>query len=213
MYMTELNVDLGGLSIEERAYTALRASGLGAILQDFHARAKFMNTFQYHIYDQFCDPNQFAPFYARTRYMAEHWNDLAHRLGLFDEHGTPRPQYFLYQLLYSMAENEVTAAAESYDNVRINASYNDRYNTVFLTNYHPESTEDLTVSFKFKNARPGVTNMKVYRIDDDRNWCDDTFELFPSENRTVYLHEDFHFDIYVPAGSAVMAVFDYDAKI
>ena len=210
MYITELNVDLGGLSIEERAYTASRAAGLGAILYEFYKRAKFMNTFQYHIYDQFCDPNDFAPFYARTRYMAEHWNDSAHRLGLFDEYGTPRPQYFLYAMLYSMPENEVAVNVENCGNIRAIASYDDRYNTIFLINSDPRGAESLTMSFKFKNAREGKTNMKVCRIDENKLWDNDTFELIPAENRTVYLHEDFHFDIYVPADSVVMITFDYD---
>ena len=218
MYMTELNVDLGGLSIEERAYTPQRSAGLAAILNDFYKRANFANTFQYHIYDQFCDPEDFKPFYAMTRYMAEHWNDSAHRLGLFDEYGKPRPQYFVYDMLYSMAENEVGVyigdgvpdAPEN--NIRIIASCNDRYNTIFLTNYNPDSnlTEDLTMSFKFKNAQAGITNMKVYRIDEDMMWDDGAFELIPVEDRTVYLHDDFHFDIYVPADSVVMIAFDYD---
>jgi len=168
-----------------------------------------MNTFQYHIYDQFCDPADFAPFYARTRYMAEHWNDSAHRLGLFDEHGTPRPQYFLYAMLYAMAENEVAALIEEGD-VKLIAARDDRYNTIFMTNYNPQSGEDLTVSLKFKNAREGIANMKIYRIDEQQWWDDDAFELIPTENRTVYLHEDFHFDLYAPANSVIMAVFDYD---
>jgi len=67
------------------------------------------------------------------------------------------------------------------------------------------------MSFKFNNAREGKTNMKVYRIDDERWWDDDTFELVPVENRTVYWHHDFHCDIYIPADSVVMLVFDYDA--
>ena len=211
IYVTELNVDLGGLSIEERAYTPHRAAGLGAILHEFHKRAESIGTFQYHIYDQFCDPRQFAPFYARTRYMAEHWSDSAHRLGLFDEHGTPRPQYFMYAMLYAMAENEVAAAFEGCANLRVMASHNDRYNTVFLTNYNPGGADDLTLSFKFRNAREGRTNMKVYRIDEDRMWDDDSFELIPVENRTVYWHHDFHCDIYAPADSTIMLVFDYDA--
>jgi len=210
IYVTELNVDLGGISVEERAYTPQRSAGLASILYEFYKCANFINTFQYHIYDQFCDPADFKPFYARTRYMAEHWNDVAHRLGLFDEHGKPRPQYFMYSMLYSMAENEVSVKADDCDNVRILASHNDKYITVFITNYNSNSTEDLTMSLKFKNAREGRTNMKVCRIDDSKNWDDDKLELIPTEDRTVYLHEDFHFSVYVPKDSVVMITFNYD---
>ena len=34
IYITELNMDLGGISVEERAYISKRAAGLGAILND-----------------------------------------------------------------------------------------------------------------------------------------------------------------------------------
>ena len=210
IYVTELNVDLGGISVEERAYTPQRSAGLASILYEFYKCANFINTFQYHIYDQFCDTADFKPFYARTRYMAEHWNDVAHRLGLFDEHGNPRPQYFMYSMLYSMAENEVSVKADDCDNIRILASHNDKYITVFITNYNSNSTEDLTMSLKFKNAREGRTNMKVCRIDDSKNWDDDKLELIPTEDRTVYLHEDFHFSVYVPKDSVVMITFNYD---
>jgi len=210
MYMTELNVDLGGISLEERAYTPQRSAGLAAILYDFYKRAPFANTFQYHIYDQFCDPNDFKPFYARHRYMAEHWSDLAHRLGLIDENGNPRPQYFVYNMLYSMGENEVAANIENYENVRMLASFDGKYSTIFLTNYNRESAEDITLTFNFKNSREGVTNMKVYRIDEDMMWDGDIFELIPTEDRIVYLHEDFHFSVYAPANSVVMIAFDYD---
>ena len=210
IYVTELNVDLGGLSLEERAYTPQRAAGIGAIIQEFHTHTKFINTFQYHIYDQFCDPNDFKPFYARTRYMAEHWNDLSHRLGLFDEHGTPRPQYFVYSMLYAMAENEVSAKVDGYDNIRITASHDDNYNTIFMTNYNAGTAEDVTVSFQFNNAHEGKTQMSVYRIDADKSWDSDKFELVPTEYRTVYVHEDLHFSVYIPADSVAMIIFDYD---
>ena len=103
---------------------------------------------------------------------------------------------------------------ESIKNIRILASRDDRYNTVFLTNYNPQSTEDLTMSLYFKNAKEGVAKMTVCRIDNDKSvkkWCGDTFELIPTEERTVYVHEDFWFSIYVPADSVVKITFDYDA--
>ena len=131
IYITELNVDLGGVSVEERAYTPKRAAGLGAILHEYQKRADFIHTFQYHIYDQFCDPNDFKPFYAKHRFMAFHWNDEPHRLALFDLNGKPRPQYFLYSMLYSMANTEVAAKVEDNENIRILASRDDGRVTFF----------------------------------------------------------------------------------
>jgi alpha-galactosidase len=112
-----------------------------------------------------------------------------------------------------MAENEVATKVEDCENIRnirINASHNDRYSTIFMTNYNQKSAEDLTMTMYFKDARAGVARLKVYRIDDDKKWNSDTFELIPTENRTVYVHEDFHFNLYIPADSVVMIVLDYD---
>ena len=65
------------------------------------------------------------------------------------------------------------------------------------------------VNLDKKHMNPfGIVHGGVYSSVID----DDTFALFPTENRTVYLHEDFHFDIYVPADSVVMAVFDYSIE-
>ena len=210
IYITELNVDLGGISIEERAYIPKRAAGLGAILHEYHKRANYIHSFQYHIYDQFCDPDQFKPFFARYRYMANHWNDEPHRLGLFDMDGRPRPQYFMYSMLYSMAKNEVSAKAENFDNIRILASRDDRYVTIFLTNYHHDTTEDVTLSLYFNHAPQGKARMTVYRIDDQMKWDDDHFKLISTENRIAYIHDDFWFSLFVPAESVVMVRLDYD---
>jgi len=202
-------VDLGGISVEERAYTPKRAAGLGAILYEYHKHANFINTFQYHIYDQFCDPEEFKPFYSRYRYMANHWDDEPHRLGLFDMTGKARPQYFMYSMLYSMAKTEVAAEADNYENLRILASRDDKRTTLFLTNYNPDETEDITLSIYFKNALQGKARMTVYRIDDDRRWDNDRLSLIPTENRVTYIHDDFWFSLFVPADCVVMVIFDY----
>ena len=212
IYITELNVNLGGISVEERAYTSKRAAGLGLILYEYYKRANYINTFQYHIYDQFCDPNEFKPFYARHRYMANHWNDEPHRLGLFDSDGKPRPQFFMYSMLYSMAKTEVATKIENYENVRMLASHDDRYVTLFLTNYRTDPTEDITMSVYFKNAPQGKAKMTVYRIDDEMNWDNDHLKLIPTESRVAYIHDDFWFSLFVPEDSAVMVTFDYDVE-
>ena len=212
IYITELNVDLGGISLEERAYISKRAAGLGAILHEYYKRANFIHTFQYHIYDQFCDPDEFKPFYARYRYMANHWNDEPHRLGLFDAAGHARPQYFLYSMLYTMAKNEVAAKVADYENIRLLASRDDRFITVFLTNYHPDKADDVTLSLYFKNAPQGKAKMTVYRIDGDRMWDNDRLKLNPVEDRMIYIHDDFWFSLYVPEDSVVLVTFDYDVE-
>jgi hypothetical protein len=209
IHITEINMNLGS-TVEEHAYQSRRAAGLGATLHEFYQRAKSMHTYQYHIYDQFCDPNEFKPFYSIHRFMANHWNDEPHRLGLFDLDGKPRPQYFMYSMLYSMAKNEVAARVENYENVRILASRDDRYTTVFLTNYHINRPEDVIMCLYFKNAPEGKARMTVCRVDNDMRWDSDRLELIPTESRTTYIHHDFKFFILVPADSVVMVTFDYD---
>ena len=210
IYITELNMDLGGVSIEERAYLSKRAAGLGAILYEYYKRANYIHSFQYHIYDQYCNPEQFKPFFARHRYMANHWNDEPHRLGLFDLEGKPRPQFFMYAMLHAMAKTEVASKVDNAENIRLLSSVDDRYVTLFLTNYHPEATENLTLSVYFKNAPQGMTRMKVFRIDDQKSWDNERLQLIPVENRLVYVHDDFWFSLFVPEDSVVMVTFDYD---
>ena len=210
IYVTELNVGIGNeISIEEKSHTPKRAAGLAAILCDFHKRAGFLKTFQYHLYDQFCDPNDFKPFYARARYMANHWSDEPHRLGLLDERGAPKPQYFVYSMLYSMAENEVAANAEGCEDLKLLASYGDRRATVFMANYNVQSACDFILTLCFKDAPEGRAKLSVYRIDVDRKWDADIFELIPNECRTVYAHSDFSFSVYMPADCVAMATLEY----
>ncbi|MCL2059633.1 MAG: hypothetical protein FWH01_11370 [Oscillospiraceae bacterium] len=211
IYVTEMNIGIGNeISIEEKAHSAKRAAGLGAVLFDLHQEAGFINTFQYHLYDQFCDPNDFKPFFARHRYMANHWNDEPHRLGLLDGDGAPRPQYFLYSMLYAMAKNGAAVkleagggagagangradgkagagadagakgrvdgcagvgAGDGYENVRVMASYNDKLYTLLAINYSPNgASEDFIMSFYFKNAREGLSRLKVHRLDGEMRW-------------------------------------------
>ena len=219
IYITECNIGIGNeISVEEKAYASKRAAGLGAILYEYYKRAGFIGTFQYHLYDQFCDPNDFKPFYARHRYMANHWNDEPHRLGLFDGNGRARPQYYVYSMLYAMAENEVSVNLEVRDdtplklknNIKVMASYNDKQDTIFISNYNDRSSEDITMSIYFKNAKAGKAQLKVYRIDCDKKWDENTFELLPTEDRAVYVHDDFWFSVYVPADSVLMIVLDMD---
>ena len=216
IYVTEFNMRLFGgdrsPSIMESAMTSRRAAGLGAILHDYH-KTKCVKTLHYHIFDQFNDPNEFKSFYSQPYVHSRYWNDEPFRLGLFDFDGNAYPQYFVYKMLYAMAKNEVDAKVTDpdYENVRILASRDDRYVTIFLTNYHPAADpEDITMTLNFKNAREGFAKMTVCRIDDDKRW--DHLNLIPTESRNAYILDDFRFSIFVPAHSVVMVTFDYDAQ-
>ena len=210
LYMTEFNVNLVGLddlSVEEEAYDPRRAAGLASSIMALHEDGCLDGSFQYHIYDQFCNPAEFAPWYARTRYMAEHWSDLSHRLGLFDLDGKRRPQYFMYKMLYDMmgrraelcGTNKVMRGLASLNS-------NDTMN-ILLSNFAVQGTPDTVAMIQFENASAGVYRQKVYRIDTEtaaNMKAAPMYDLPPVESRIVYVHSDFHFHIYTPADSVTL---------
>ena len=216
VYVSECNmwVNIDPISIKESVTSSRRAAGLAAILQEYHQRANFIKTNHYHIFDQFADPNEWS-YYIDPISISREWNDEPYRLGLFEWYGTPYPQFFVYKMLYSMAKNEVAAEVNgtSYQNVRILASHDSRFATIFLSNYHPtDDPEDITMTIHFKDAREGLSTITVCRIDDAHRW-DDQLNLIPTEHRIAYILKDFRFSIFVPANSVVMVTFDYDAKL
>lgn len=210
LYMTEFNVGLVGhndLSLEEEAYDPRRAASLASSILALHEDGCLTGSYQYHIYDQFCDPAEFAPWYARTRYMAEHWSDLAHRLGLLDLDGKARPQYFMYKMLYEMTGTRANMCGM--DNMlrgmaTVCASGN---MNIFLANFELRSTPDAVALFQFENAKAGLYRLNVYRIDKDtaasmKNTA--LYDFAPVESRAVYVHSDFHFHVYTPADSVTL---------
>jgi len=209
LYMTEFNVGLVGhndLSLEESAYDPKRAAGLAASILALHEDGCLSGSFQYHLYDQFCDPREFAPWFKRARYMAEHWSDLVHRLGLFDLDGNVKPQYFVYNMLYQMTGKRVQLCGT--DNMLCGiASSTDDTMYVFLTNYSRHTAQECAIQFQFENATEGIYRLNVYRIDNDsaarlKAGCD--ADLKPTESRMVYVHPDFHFHVYTPADSVTL---------
>ena len=210
LYMTEFNVGLVGpddLSLEEEAYDPRRAASLASSIMAFHEDGCLDGTFQYHIYDQYCDPAEFAPWYAMTRMMAEHWSDLAHRLGLFDLDGKPRPQYFLYKMLYGMTGQRAEMCGT--DDVLRGLASAGKDGTMYmlLSNFSERGTPDTAAMLRFDNAAAGLYRLNVYRIDDTSAASMKAApmrELPPSESRTVYVHSDFHFHVYTPADSVTM---------
>jgi len=208
LYMTEFNVGLiranHDLSLEEVAFSPKRAASLAASVLAFHEDGCLDGTFQYHLYDQFCDIREFAPWFERARYMTEHWSDIVHRLGLFDLDGKPRPQYFLYKMLYEVEGKR--AELKGTDNIlRGLASLSkDGTMSVFLTNFIEYNTPDVAVKFRFENAEEGIYRLNVYRIDDEttaKMKFEPTYELAPVESRIVYVCPDFHFHVATPGDS------------
>jgi len=210
LYMTEFNIGIGNeLSLEEKAYDPKRAASLASSILALHEDQCLTGTFQYHLYDQWNDPREFAPWYERTRYMAEHWNDIGHRLGLFDLDGKVRPQYFVYDMLYSMTGRRV--AVQGGDEIlRALASVGEGCMSIFVSNFAVQGTPDAVSRFQFENAEAGVYNLNVSRIDTvtAEKMKSARFSERPVvESRTVYVHPDFYFDVYTPADSVTLVQF------
>jgi len=217
LYMTEFNCSLIGIwgddySLEEKPYNPKRAASLAASILAFHEDGCLDGSFQYHIYDQMNDLRQFQDWYEYTRMMTEHWNDLPHRLGLFDLDGRVRPQYFMYKMVYMLTGKR--AALDGTDSImRGVASHNDEgVYSVFLTNFTIKGTPDAVTQLFFKNAPEGVYRLNVYRIDNDtsvdiKKGCIPVTDLPMTESRLVYSLPDFHFEVFTPADSVTLIQF------
>ena len=210
IYITEFNtVVFSDPSLEESAYeprrSACQASSILALLD-----ANCLDgTFYYHIYDQFCNPSEFASWYSRTKYMSKHWSDMAHRLGLFDLDGKIRPQYYMYKLLYEMIGKRVKLTGVD-DVLRGIAalSFDEKMN-LFLSNYTVQGQIDYVTRVHFENAAEGLYRMCVYRIDDETSsLIKHTSGFNHIEHRIVYVYPDFHFDVYTPADSVTLIQFE-----
>ncbi|MDD4772130.1 MAG: hypothetical protein PHZ09_00800 [Eubacteriales bacterium] len=201
IYVTEMNIGIGGeVSVEEKAYDARRAAALAAIVMAYNDKVPDVGTFHYHMYDQYCDPAEFRPFYSRPRYMASHWNDEPHRLGLFDPDGSERPQYHMYRMLGALAPLRVTARADNED-IHIIASHDSNQVTLMMANYNPGQSSDTVMTISFKNGFNGRARLTVRRIDNDNIGAP---ALKTTEDRLTYLHGDFKFSVFVPADACVL---------
>jgi len=207
IYVTELNVLIDNYAtLHEMAYDPKRAASLAATLLAFNENKSITGSFQYHIYDQWHDPNEFASWYKITRFMSEAWNDMPHRFGLLDLDGRKRPQYYMYQLLYKMIGQRVGLEGTD-DMLNGIACRNNETLSIFLTNFNIEETPDSITHIHFKDAPEGVYRLNMYRIDQEsakliKNTNMDVLE--PEESRVVYAHPNFRFDIYTPGDSVIL---------
>ena len=203
LYITELNVGIGGeVSIEEHPYTAKRAASLAATVLGLYEAGDVTGTFQYHIYDQFCDPRLFAPFYAIHRYMAYHWNDEPHRLGLFDLDGRPRPQFHMYDMLCKLKGQRYSVTAKCDHLHMIGSRVGDDAMRVMISNYMTQGGQDCVLNFAAADMPEGIYRMTVTRIDDEQVY--ETTTLKPVEVRTTYVHKDYKCSVYAPKDCVIL---------
>ncbi|MCK4284181.1 MAG: hypothetical protein KAX44_07675 [Candidatus Brocadiae bacterium] len=199
LMVTEWSSALGGkVSVEDQAYDPRRASlAVSSIIEMMAAGLDW--SFYYHIWDQTCFHQDFAPFFSEGGIgrMARHWNEMPHRLGLFGVAERVRPQYFVYQALSQLGTERL--AADSPGDLRVLAGRSDGRVGLLVVNHDAERTRDCIAALRFRNLRPGLKSLTVHRIGDDRMWCPETLELRPVEQREVCTQAGFECQVLVPA--------------
>jgi xylan 1,4-beta-xylosidase len=208
MLITEWNKGFDAVSMEELSMMPRRAAAVAAgIFAMMEAGLDW--SFYYHVWDQTFYPEEFAPFYEDLTIMLTHWNEIPHRFGLFGVYGEVRPQYFVYQMLSRMGDEQAQWHSDDPELWVRSCARQDRC-AVMIANYQTdmEKSEDKLVTNVFKNLTPGHKEITVYRIDENRRWSEEEMELLPVEHREVGSAAgiDFKFPVFCPADSVTMVV-------
>jgi hypothetical protein len=201
LMITEWSKGFDPVSIEEMAFSSRRAAITAASIMRL-MEAGLDWSFYYHIWDQVCDPADFAPFFSPNGVagMLRHWNEVPHRFGLFGVKGEVRPQYFVYAMLAQMAGERVAATSDDPE-VQVLASRDERGLSVLVVNLSRPTSRDRILSLRCTHLLAGRKQLVVHRIDDERRWSSQTLELHPVEHREIVTTGEFHCQIYSPADS------------
>lgn len=204
LMLTEFNRRLSEpVSVEEQAQVPRRTAALAATILAL-MRAGLDWSFYYHMWDQTCFQEEFAPFFSPRglRNMTRHWNEVPHRLGLFSVTGEVRPQYFVYQMLARLGSEKLSASATG--DVSVLAGRGERGTAVLVVNYSIDERSDWAARVQFSHLRPGRKHLVAYRIDDARRWCPESLALRPVEERDVSADEAFECHVLLPADSVAL---------
>jgi hypothetical protein len=209
LMVTEWNRRLGErVSVEDRAFDPRRAAAAAAIiLATLNARLDW--SFYYHIWDQTCFREDFAPFFSPrgVKNMIRHWNEIPHRLGLFSVSGEVRPQYFVYQMLARMGSEKLAARSDDGE-VRVLAGRGDGRVAVMLVNYSLEERCDRAAALHLANLPAGPKRLTVCRLDDRRRWRPESLELEPVERREISTAGPVEFHVLLPADSVALVTLE-----
>lgn len=192
------------LSVEEMALSARRAAFTAANLLSLLTTDLDWSHY-FLLWDNCCYPDQFRSFYSAESIrgvMYKHWNETPHRFGLFSEGEAVRPQYFVYQLLSRLGHEKVATTCAEPD-IHAQATTEGDNLSLLVVNYDPQTSRDVILTLRFTNITPGVRKLRVYRIDDERRWSEETLELLPIEQRTVAVLPEFIYQFYAPADSVL----------
>jgi hypothetical protein len=206
LMLTEFCRRLGEqVSLEDRAFDSRRAAAVAAIVLALY-RAGVEGTFYYHMWDQACFHEDFAPIFSPRGLanMTRHWNEVPHRLGLFGVNGQVRPQYFMYEMLRRLGAERLAASAEGELGVLAGRTQSGDP-AVFLVNYTIDEQCDRAARLLFTGLAPGRKRLTVYRIDDQRRWDPAALTLQPIEERDLSTDGALECHILLPADSVALA--------
>jgi len=200
--VTEWNKFFDAVSVEEIAFESSRAAHTAATILDM-MDADLDWSFYYHVWDQTAYISDFSKFFTDPSIMTIHWNGIPHRFGLFGGNEEVRPQYFVYEMLTKMGEEQL---ASEYDHpaLRVRAVRKDKQISVLIVNHQAEATEDLIATLNFAKLPQGRKQLITYRIDNSRQWDSEELTLLPVENREVDTYPDFRCQISSPAETVTL---------
>ncbi len=201
IYQTELNTWFPDAYVEEAAYSGRYAASLAAVLLALN-ETPITGSFQFGMYDQFVNPDDFEQFYSITPFMLRHWNEIPHRFGLFDWDGRVRPQFFVYKLLTAMKGERLPAESGDVD-TRVCASMNEDGYQALIVNYSEQHSGDKVAVIDFTGLKRGLYRLEVYRIDDQKRWNADC-ALIPVESRLTYALPAHTAHVLLPADSVTL---------
>jgi xylan 1,4-beta-xylosidase len=198
------NQDENADSTEDQVCDTRRAAMTAAAIIDMH-QAGLDGSFYYHLWDQVCYPDEFAPFFSLhgIANMVHHWNEAPHRLGLFGVSEEVRSQYFVFLMLSRLGEEHIAASSNDIA-VRVIAGRNVTGVSVLVVNHSLDAQHDRVVTLRFSNLLPGVREQTMVRLDTARRWNAEKLELLPVERRQTYVRRDYECQIWLPANSVAM---------
>jgi xylan 1,4-beta-xylosidase len=167
-------------------------------------------SFYFLLWDNCMIHQEFSTFFSpggAKNVMYKHWNEAPHRFGLFSESGKVRPQYFVYQMLSRMGEEKLASSSEQ-PGIRTLAAQTGDKLSVMVVNFSQQGSQDRIIKVCFSHLKPGMKQLKAYRIDDNLHWSDETLEMIPYEQRTVDVLPEFEYQFYSPADSVLLVTLE-----
>ena len=76
--------------------------------------------------------------------------------------------------------------------------------TALISNYGQPLSKDRIAALHFSNLKPGVKQLRTWRIDRDHRWSDEKLELLPLETREVEARQTFTCQVACPADSVTL---------